>query len=117
MARMKKEGEKEMSREEDKHQARKGESPCNFSNPPGIYTFTRQIMKMKSKMENFPSQTGHRIFFFKSVALLNFFFPFSQCLSGCVLSQHNSQCVIISCHGRCDSLRPLFFNCKKKKEE
>ena len=55
---------RERSGEEDKHQARKGESPCNFSNPPGIYTFTRQIMKMKNKMENFPSRTGHRIFFF-----------------------------------------------------
>lgn len=56
------EREREMSRGEDKHQARKGESPCNFSNPPGIYTFTRQIMKMKNKMKNFPSCTG--FFFF-----------------------------------------------------
>lgn len=68
----------EISREEkeDKRQAREGKSPCNFYNPPGIYTFTRQIMEMKNKMEKFPSQTRHRIFlifFFLSVALLNFF--------------------------------------------
>lgn len=55
---MRRESEREMSRGWDKHQARKGESPCNFSNPPGIYTFTRQIMKMKNKMKNFPSCTG-----------------------------------------------------------
>lgn len=50
------EGEKEwkMNSRVDKHQGRKGESPCNFSNPPGIYTFTRQIMKMKNKMEKLP---------------------------------------------------------------
>lgn len=66
----------EISREEkeDKRQAREGKSPCNFYNPPGIYTFTRQIMEMKNKMEKFPSQTRDRIFFFfLSVALLNFF--------------------------------------------
>lgn len=54
---------REMCRGRDKHQARKGESPCNFSNPPGIYTFTRQIMKMKNKMKNFPSCTGGTGFF------------------------------------------------------
>lgn len=59
-----------MSREEDERQARKGESPCNFSNPPGIYTFTRQIMKMKSQMENSPSQTGHGVFLKLSTAQL-----------------------------------------------
>lgn len=58
------ERERELSRVKDKHQGRKGESPCNFSNPPGIYTFTRQIMKMKNKMENFPSCTGATRFFF-----------------------------------------------------
>lgn len=50
------EGEKEwkMNSWVEKHQGRKGERPCNFSNPPGIYAFTRQIMKMENKMEKLP---------------------------------------------------------------
>lgn len=53
-------GEWGISRGENKHQARKCTGPCNFSNPPGIYTFTGQIMKM----ENFRSCTGCTGLFF-----------------------------------------------------